>query len=229
MKNLDCRALSCPGPVIQVKKVLEQSPGGVSFSVDVASEASVDNVRRFAQSRGALVTVQEGPDGAIRLIITSPADTETPGHGDAEEVSGPGSEALDPAEGGTRDGEVKGAAGRKGLGSAGPPVVFISGETIGTGDDKLGRILMEGFINTLLEQDRVPDQILIMNTGVNLAVQGSPVVNALQELADRGCGILVCGTCLEFYSLKDRLTVGTVSNMFDIQRALLEAGSVIKV
>jgi selenium metabolism protein YedF len=88
---------------------------------------------------------------------------------------------------------------------------------------------MEGFINTLLEQDRVPDQILFMNTGVNLAVQGSPVVSTLQELADRGCEILVCGTCLEFYSLKDRLTVGTVSNMFDIQRALLEAGSAIKV
>jgi selenium metabolism protein YedF len=196
MKNLDCRGLACPGPVIQVKRTLEETPQGTSFSIDLDSDASRDNIRRFADSRGAGVSVQEKADGSTRLVITVPLDTETRRHGDAEIKS---------------------------------PVIFIAAETIGGGDEKLGRILMEGFINTLLEQDQIPDRILFMNAGVKFAVEGSVVLDTLRKLTDRGCEILVCGTCLEFFSLKDKLSVGTISNMFDIQRALLEAGSVIKV
>ena len=195
MKNLDCRNLACPGPVIQVKKHLEETPPGESFSVDVNSETSRDNVRRFAQSRGAGVRIEEDAGEAIRLVITVPLDTETRRHGDTE---------------------IK------------HPVVFIASETIGEGDDKLGRILMEGFINTLLEQDRIPDKILFMNGGVKLAVKGVPTLKTLKKLADRGCEILICGTCLDFFGLMDKPAVGTVSNMLDIQEALLEATSVIR-
>jgi selenium metabolism protein YedF len=196
MKNLDCRGLACPGPVIQVKKTLDETPHGASFSIDLDSEASMDNVRRFAESRGAGVSVQEGAEGAVRLVITAPAAPET---------------------------------GKRGNGETGnrPPVVFIAAETIGEGDDKLGRILMEGFINTLPEQDRAPERILFMNAGVKFTIQGSTVLDSLKKMIDRGCEILVCGTCLDFFSLTDKLSVGTVSNMFDIQGALLEATSVI--
>ncbi len=196
MKNLDCRGLACPGPVIQVKKTLDETPHGASFSIDLDSEASMDNVRRFAESRGAGVSVQEGAEGAVRLVITAPAAPET---------------------------------GKRGNGETGnrPSVVFIAAETIGEGDDKLGRILMEGFINTLPEQDRAPDRILFMNAGVKFTIQGSTVLDSLKKMIDRGCEILVCGTCLDFFSLTDKLSVGTVSNMFDIQGALLEATNVI--
>jgi len=203
MKNLDCRGLACPGPVIQVKKTLEETPFGDSFSIDLDSEASRDNVRRFAESRGAAVHIEGEKKGATRLVITAPTDTETP---------------FDRLRAGGRHGDTE----RK------PPVIFITAETIGEGDDKLGHILMEGFINTLLEQDRVPDRILFMNTGVKLAIHGSPVSNTLKKLTDQGCEILVCGTCLEFFSLTEKLAVGTISNMFDIQEALLEAASVIR-
>jgi selenium metabolism protein YedF len=205
MKNLDCRGLACPGPVIQVKKTLEETPHGASFSIDLDSEVSRDNVRRFAESRGAEVSVREGVEGAVRLFITAPAAPKTG------------------KQGNHTVGITGGETGNK------PPVVFIAGETIGEGDDKLGRILMEGFINTLLEQDRIPDRILFMNGGVKFAIQASAVSKTLKKLTDRGCEILVCGTCLEFFSLTDKLSVGTVSNMYDIQGALLEADSVIKI
>lgn len=109
-----------------------------------------------------------------------------------------------------------------------PPVVLIAGETVGTGDDKLGRILMEGFVNTLVEQDQVPDCIIFMNAGVRLAVSGSHLTGTLRTLTDRGCEILVCGTCLDFFGLKEKLEIGVVSNMYDIQRTILEASSVIR-
>jgi selenium metabolism protein YedF len=108
------------------------------------------------------------------------------------------------------------------------PVVFLTSDTLGDGDGKLGRILMEGFLDTLQEQETIPDKILLMNGGVKLAVEGSPTVASLKALTDRGCEILACGTCLDFFSLKDKLEVGVVSNMYDIQAALFTASSVIR-
>ena len=206
MEHLDCRGLSCPGPVIQAKKVLEKTSPGGSFSIELDSEASRDNVRRFAESRGAKVDGEEGNDGGILLTITVPSVVGKQEPAFAEDTAGRHSDTE-----------------RK------PPVVLIAAETIGTGDEKLGRILMEGFITTLQEQDQVPDRILFLNTGVKLAVKGSPVLDALVNMTDHGCEILVCGTCLDFLSLKEKLAVGAVSNMFDIQKALLEAESVVRV
>lgn len=194
MKNLDCKGLACPGPVIQVKKALEEIPQGGSFSVELDSEASRDNVRRFAESRGAAVRIEEGDEGAIRLIITAPGE---------ERIQESGSMKTK------------------------PPAIFISAQTIGKGDEKLGRILMEGFINTLPDQERIPDRIILMNAGVKLAVEGSVVLENLKKLTDSGCEIMVCGTCLDFFGVMDKLAVGSVSNMYDIQGAMLEAGSLI--
>ena len=92
----------------------------------------------------------------------------------------------------------------------------------------MGTILMEGFVSTLVGQDTTPDVILMMNSGVRLAIEGSPVLDSMRVLADRGCEILVCGTCLDFFSLKEKLAAGTVSNMFEIQAALLHASTVIR-
>jgi selenium metabolism protein YedF len=214
MKNLDCRGLSCPGPVIQVKKTLEEVADGESFSIDLDSQSSRDNVRRFAESRGAGVEVGEGVDGAVRLIITAPLSTDVK----RQTVSG--------AKG---EGREKLRIKDPGFGTVKLPVILITGDAIGDGDKKLGRILMEGFINALPEQEHVPDRILFMNTGIHLTVQGSPVLGTLSRLTDMGCEILVCGTCLDFFSLKDSLAVGTVSNMYDIQSAMLEADSVINI
>jgi selenium metabolism protein YedF len=191
MKTIDCKGLACPGPVIQAKKTLEKLQPGESFAMEVDSEASRENVHRFAASRRSAVKREDVGEGIYRLIITA-APEGTP--------------------------EAAGA----------PPVVFIASETVGNGDDKLGRILMEGFVSTLAEQDRAPDSIMLMNAGVKLATEGSPVLDLLKIMTDKGCEILVCGTCLDYFGLKERLGVGIVSNMFDIQGALLRASSVIR-
>jgi selenium metabolism protein YedF len=191
MKTVDCSGLACPGPVIRTKKELETLRPGESFVVIVDSQASRDNVFRFAQSKGSKVEVAEADDGAYRLTLTAAR--------------------VDSVENG-----------------ATLPVVLIAGDTIGTGDDKLGRILMEGFINTLVEQKEAPDSIILMNAGVRFAAGGSHVLEALGTLTDRGCEILVCGTCLDFFHLKEKLQIGVVSNMYDIQRTILEASSVVR-
>jgi intracellular sulfur oxidation DsrE/DsrF family protein len=44
----------------------------------------------------------------------------------------------------------------------------------------------------------------------------------LRRLVERGVEVLACGTCLEFYQLKDALAVGRVSNMYEIAGLLLQ-------
>ena len=40
---------------------------------------------------------------------------------------------------------------------------------------------------------------------------------------------LVCGTCLNFYGIADKLQVGTVSNMYDIVERMKRAGKVVSL
>ena len=53
------------------------------------------------------------------------------------------------------------------------------------------------------------------------------MVESCNKLIERGCEILVCGTCLNFYGITDKLEVGEVSNMYDILSRMQEAGKTI--
>ena len=55
------------------------------------------------------------------------------------------------------------------------------------------------------------------------------VIESLKSLLDKGCEILVCGTCLSFYGLTDQLQVGTVSNMYDIVTRMQRAAKVVSL
>ena len=39
----------------------------------------------------------------------------------------------------------------------------------------------------------------------------------------------MCGTCLNFYGLTDKLQCGTIGNMYDIVETMTKAGKVITV
>lgn len=107
-------------------------------------------------------------------------------------------------------------------------LVFIDGETVGRGSEELGQILMRSFLITLKELNPIPWRIIFMNSGVKLSVEGSPFLDPLNNLLDLGVDILCCGTCLDYYKLKEKLKVGRVSNMFEIASSFLEATNVIK-
>ncbi|HZX46535.1 MAG TPA: sulfurtransferase-like selenium metabolism protein YedF [Clostridia bacterium] len=101
-------------------------------------------------------------------------------------------------------------AGKNGL------VIVIGADTLGTGDTTLGRILMKAYLKTLAEVCPLPETIIFLNSGVNLSVEGSEALEALRELEGMGVEILSCGTCLDYYNVKDKLAVGQVSNMYTI-------------
>lgn len=106
-------------------------------------------------------------------------------------------------------------------------VLVISSDCMGRGEEELGRLLMRAFLHTLTELPQIPQKAIFFNRGVKLVVEGSEALNDLKALEEKGIEILACGTCLDYFGLKDRIKVGKVSNMYEIAEALVSAQRLI--
>ena len=108
--------------------------------------------------------------------------------------------------------------------------VFIGKEWVGDGDPTLGGNLMKMFLYTLSQSEDVPTALLFMNGGVKLpAGDAADVIDSIRALEQKGAAVLVCGTCLNFFGIADKLQVGTVSNMYDIVSKMQACDKVITV
>jgi len=74
METIDCRNLSCPAPVITVKKALQEQ---AQIRVRLDDGAPYENVTRFSRNRGCQVTEERDGSGWI-LTISTTADTQRP-------------------------------------------------------------------------------------------------------------------------------------------------------
>lgn len=97
--------------------------------------------------------------------------------------------------------------------------ILVKSDLFGDGDPELGQVLMKSFLYTLNETANIK-YVVFMNRGVLLTVAGSPVLDQLQALQDLGVSLLSCGTCLDFYNKKDKLAVGTITNMYNAMEIL---------
>jgi len=112
---------------------------------------------------------------------------------------------------------------------SGDIVLLIASNKVGEGSDELGEILMRAFMHTFMEVEPLPQTMIFMNSGVKLVIEDSLVLEDLQALAAEGIQILVCGTCLDYFKLKDKVAVGEVSNTYTIAETILRAGKVVKL
>ena len=165
----------------------------------VDNEIARQNVTRMAEKAGCTVQVEVRDDGIYLDIRWQGAATEE----------------ISPATGGASSG--------------GPLVLTVPSEFMGRGDEMLGQILVRSFFHTLGEAQPLPDTIIFLNSGVKLVAMGSPVLDDLHDLCDRGITILACGTCLGHYGLKDQIAAGEISNMYTIAETLLGAGKVVSL
>lgn len=108
-------------------------------------------------------------------------------------------------------------------------VLALSAATLGRGDDELGSQLMVNFLRTLAFRDDVPETVVCYNAGVKLALRDSPALPMLEALAQKGSDIVLCGTCVNYFQIADRLAVGRVGDMQGIVDALARADKVIYV
>ena len=94
--------------------------------------------------------------------------------------------------------------------------IFISSDKMGEGNEELGKVLIKGFIYTLTESKPYPKHIILVNGGVKLSTENEATVENLKILEKSGVEILSCGTCLDYYGLKEKLQVGSITNMYTI-------------
>jgi selenium metabolism protein YedF len=129
----------------------------------------------------------------------------------------------------TNSPEVSAAPCTVPAGGNGSLVVAIGKNTMGQGDDELGAILIKAFIYSLTELDTPPETLLFFNSGIKLTTEGSNVIADLRTLESGGTIISSCGTCLDFYGLKEKLAIGNVTNMYAIASAMGDAGRLINL
>ncbi|MDQ7837286.1 MAG: sulfurtransferase-like selenium metabolism protein YedF [Thermodesulfobacteriota bacterium] len=205
MQPIDCRGLACPQPVLRTKQALEEISTG-SIIVIVDNEAAKGNVTRFAESQGCKVSVEE-KEGVFYLAIEKKEESKTTG------TMPPNFLTCQP--------------GQQKMPSKKETAFVFKSDQMGAGDAALGKILVQALLKTLSSVDEKPNKLIFYNRGVYLAIEGSEVLPILKDLAANGMEILVCGTCLDYYHLKEKLAVGTISNMFSILETMAKADKVI--
>jgi selenium metabolism protein YedF len=167
--------------------------------VIVDNETALENVKRLGSKQGCDVQVEKKNDGTYEINLTRKA--------------------------GTKDTFIASCDAQSA--TAGPFVIVISSDTMGRGNDELGYVLIRAFLHTIGLQKEKPDVMIFYNTGAKLTVQGSEVLEDLKQLESEGVQLLVCGTCLNYFEIKDKLAAGTISNMYDIVETMSRAGRLI--
>lgn len=196
---LDCRGLACPQPVIRAKELLDSLTQG-SVEVLVDNEAAQSNLERFGKSLGCTVEIRVAGDTRHITLSKGP-------RGNAATTPAPEDYRCDLSGSGL--------------------IIVVPAETMGRGNDALGGVLMRAYIKTIKHLSPLPAKIFFYNTGVKITATESDLIPPLRELADQGVEIYSCGTCLDFFNLKDALLVGKSSNMFEIMAATAQAAKVI--
>lgn len=105
--------------------------------------------------------------------------------------------------------------------------ILIATARLGGSDEALGEVLMKAFLGTLAQRPSPPALIVLMNEAVTLALEEHSTSESLKHLEEAGTRLLVCGTCTNHFGITDQVTVGTISNMFEITEALLDRAKTV--
>lgn len=192
---------ACPIPVIKAKKALQELGGAGVVEVQVDNEIAVQNVTKLGRESGGEVTSEKTGEGAYVVRIQM-------GEGKEEQVV----QTEVSCDVTTEKNKI----------------VVVSSDRMGTGNDELGKVLMKGFLFAVSQLDELPQTILFYNGGATLTAEGSDSLEDLKGMEAQGVEIRTCGTCLDYYGLKEKLAVGTVTNMYSIVETMAAADVVLR-
>lgn len=197
IKIINATGLACPQPVVLAKEAIEKNE---KVKVIVDNETALENVTRMGTKLGCDVAAEEKTGGVFEITLTRKA----------------GSLLTDVS-----------VLCDTSPSAAGPFVIVCAEDKMGRGNDELGSVLIRAFMHTIAGQAQKPDIMIFYNTGVKLTLEGSQTLEDLKALMAAGVEILVCGTCLNYFEVKDKLGVGVVSNMYDIVETMSRAGRLL--
>ena len=207
-KTVDLRGLVCPEPVLRAKKLLDDA-GVDHLEALVESEVNVNNLQRLARSL-KIAFSSKGEDDFFRVELQKQPTSHL--------VTEPSINSA----------VVSQVAKRNGTSTEVGTVVFLAKDRLGDGDPEFSNKLIDMFLQTLLQAGHRPRAILMANTGVKLMAPDSPTKQVLDDFRDAGVEVLVCGLCVEFYGLKEKIPLEQITNMFAVCEFLMVADKVIQ-
>lgn len=200
---IDAMGLACPKPVILTKKALDAMTDGQT-ETKVDNEVAKNNLLKLAESMNAPAQARE-EDGAYFVVIEKGAQSN---------------EVAD---------ETVHCEMYKDAPATGKRTIAIMTNELGHGDPELGKLLMKSFIYTVSETAPLPTSLLFVNGGVKLTTTGSPVLDDIKAMHEAGVEVISCGTCLDFYGLKEDLLVGEISNMYTIYEKMRDTDQTLVI
>jgi intracellular sulfur oxidation DsrE/DsrF family protein len=108
-------------------------------------------------------------------------------------------------------------------------IIQITNNGMGKADETLQQKLVGKYLELIQLNGSLPNAICFYTDGVKLVVEGSPVLEPLKALEERGVRLIVCSTCLEYFNLIDKVKVGIMGGMTDIIEAQIKAEKVISI
>lgn len=204
MKKLDATGLTCPAPVIMAKKAVSELPAeGGAVTIYVDNETACENLSKMCEGKGYECKIEKKKARRYAVIITVGKDRPQEKN---MEIALP----IFPS-------------------FQGSLVVAISRESMGSGSEELGKILIKGFIYSLTQLEMPPKTLLFFNGGVKLALEGATTLEDLKTLESKGVKIKICGTCVNYYNCKEQIAVGEIVNMYDITEAMSKGQPLINI
>ncbi len=197
---------TCPIPVVKAKNAIRELNGAGQVEVLVDNEIAVQNLKKLAEQKGYGFSGQQLEARKYRVLFT------------VEENGVLENQVQEP----------EAAQESCTCGNRRNVVVAVSSSRMGEGDEQLGNTLMKAFLYALTQQDELPQTILFYNGGARLTCEDSPAIEDLKQLESEGVEILTCGTCLDYYGLKEQLRVGGVTNMYVIAEKMTQAEVLVK-
>ncbi|PWD98111.1 sulfurtransferase-like selenium metabolism protein YedF [Marinilabilia rubra] len=204
MHTVDTKGHLCPEPLIMARNAMKEVKEGEKMLVISDNETSYQNLMSFLSDLGAN-PVADQKEGQYFIEITKPAETSSGKEGNPEAYCNIPHNMPEDSN----------------------YVVVARGANMGEGDEELGSLLIRGYFNALKGMDNLPTHIIMYNGGVKLALKDTDTSESLAELEDKGVSIIVCGTCIDYYQIKEKVSVGRISNMYQIATKLAEAGHVV--
>ena len=189
--QIDCRNLACPEPVIRTKNALESLKVGEKLEILVNSIAPKENISRFLKNQNVEFSIEQ--NGAETKITAVKGESKLELANFDEFVC-----------------EITPKAKKT--------VVYLNEEYAGSGD--VGVSLLAKFLGALLQVEK-PEYVICVNNAVKMTTnRAHPSFKPLKDLEAAGVKILSCGSCLEAYKLVSDLSVGEMSNAYEVMQIL---------
>lgn len=203
MQIVDTSGQKCPAPLIATKRALKECAAGESFQVITDNLTSFENVCRYLTDNKTEYT----------YLVSDGRWTITVRKVEAEVISSPTEDYCMTEIPHFRKGDY---------------IIAFSSDTMGQGDEVLGRKLILNFIKAVRDLDELPGRMVFYNRGVMLGIEGTETSDNLNVISQMGVKLLFCATCIEHYRPGNITGAAILSNMFEIAQAMASASNVIK-